>query len=301
MAMRNPRGRVNYEPNSWQQEGTGPRESPERGFVSDPVQEHGPRERHRSETFADHYSQARLFFISQTPVEQNHLIGALVFELSKVKTTAIRTRLVAHLLNIDTDLAKRVADGLRLPDMPAPIEAERATRTDLPASPALSILRNGPDSFAGRKIGALITDGTDTALLEALQRAVKQAGATLTRVAPHVGGIRTENGTLIEADERLEDSPSALFDAVAVLASENGAERLMDHLPTQAFIADAHRHCKFIAYASTALPLIEKACGSTDVMDDGWIALHKRRDSATFLERCRQIRFWQREHRQDPS
>src|SRR5688572_8137116 len=101
MALVNPKGRVNYEPNSWGGEAGGPRESPEVGFRSFPSREEGAKLRERSETFADHYSQARQFYKSQTPTEQNHVANGLVFELSKVETPAIRTRMVAHLLNID--------------------------------------------------------------------------------------------------------------------------------------------------------------------------------------------------------
>ncbi|MBS0351776.1 MAG: catalase, partial [Proteobacteria bacterium] len=99
MAMINPKGRVNYEPNSW---GQGPRENPLKGFTSYPEEMTGVKNRHRSESFADHYSQARQFYVSQTINEQVHIANALIFELSKVKKVSIRERMVAHLLNIDT-------------------------------------------------------------------------------------------------------------------------------------------------------------------------------------------------------
>ena len=103
MAMRNPVGRVNYQPNSF---GVGPRESPTRGHRSFDEVETGPKARLRAESFADHYSQARQFFLSQTPNEQSHIIAALTFELSKVELPVIRERMISHLLNIDEKLAK---------------------------------------------------------------------------------------------------------------------------------------------------------------------------------------------------
>src|SRR6185295_2904764 len=105
MAMRNPIGRANYQPNSF---GEGPRESPDRGFLPFPAVEQGPKRRLRAESFADHYSQARQFFVSQTPGEQRHIANALTFELSKVETLVIRERMVSHLLNIDETLANSV-------------------------------------------------------------------------------------------------------------------------------------------------------------------------------------------------
>ena len=135
-----PKGRANYQPNSW---GEGPREAPARGFRSYPAEESGPRLRIRAESFADHYSQARQFYVSQTPVEQGHIAAALTFELSKVETPAIRARVVSHLLNIDEGLATKVAVGLRLGDLPPAAAAARPTRMDLAPSPALSILLQG--------------------------------------------------------------------------------------------------------------------------------------------------------------
>ena len=136
MAMRNPVGHVNYQPNSF---GEGPREQPQRGFTPFADVEQGPKRRLRAESFADHYSQARQFFISQTGGEQQHIAAALTFELSKVKTPVIRERMVSHLLNIDKTLASNVAAALGLKTMPKPADAAMPTQQDLEASPALSI------------------------------------------------------------------------------------------------------------------------------------------------------------------
>ena len=155
MAMINPKGRVNYEPNSWSGDGAGPRESPEKGFQSYPAPEEGEKLRVRSETFADHFSQARQFYTSQTEIEQNHIIDAFTFELSKVEKLAIRERMVAQLMNVDAGLAENIAKGLGLKKMPEAAQAAKPTRQDLEKSPALSIILNGPKRFQGRKLGVL--------------------------------------------------------------------------------------------------------------------------------------------------
>src|SRR6202045_3993388 len=118
MALLNPSSRVNYEPNSWGGELGGPREAAQSGFHSYPAEESGPKVRVRSEKFADHYSQARQFYISQTKVEQAHIAASFTFELSKVENPAIRGRLVSHLLNVDKGLADGVAKALRLKTTP---------------------------------------------------------------------------------------------------------------------------------------------------------------------------------------
>ncbi len=294
MAMINPKGRVNYEPNSWSGKTGGPRESPEHGFRSYPAEEEGPKLRIRSETFADHYSQARQFYLSQTETEQTHIANALIFELSKVETSSIRTRMVSHLLNIDAGLAGKVADGLRLKEMPAPADAARPTRQDLPPSPALSILLNGPNSFRGRKLGVLVTDGVDIELLQSLSAALGAEGALVEIVAPQVGGVEASDGSWVEAKQKIDGGPSVLYDAVALLPSPNGARLLAQEATARDFVADAYAHAKFIGYVEAALPLFDKA-GVPATADDGLIMLGGEEGIANFIAKCRQLRFWPRE------
>src|SRR5690606_17839172 len=198
MAMRNPKGRVNYEPNSWGSQMGGPREDPARGFRSFAETNPEPKQRLRSPSFADHYSQARQFFISQTPIEQKHIGDALVFELSKCERPDIRARMVGHLRNIDESLAKAVAGGLGLPALPDAAPAAVAPRADLPPSDALSIVKNGPESFAGRKIGILVSDDAPAELVKALVKEIKAVGAVYEIVAPHVAGAKLDDGSMVE-------------------------------------------------------------------------------------------------------
>lgn len=293
MAFINPKGRVNYEPNSWGRAdaGPGPREAPQLGFHSYPAEEHGSKRRIRAETFADHYSQARQFYRSQTEVEQQHIIAAFTFELSKVETPAIRARMVSHLLTVDEDLGKRVAAGLRLRQLPAAAEPARPVKRDLPPSNALSILRNGPKSFRGRKVGALITDGVDAAQLKALRDALEREGATLKLVAPHVGGVKATDGSWIEAQEKLDGGPSVVFDAVAVLISADGAKLLVNESTAHDFVADAFVHLKFIAYTTAAAPLLAKAGVQHDA---GCIELTGSEGVSAFVQACAQLRVWAR-------
>ena len=291
MAMHNPKGRVNYEPNSWGAAG-GPRESPA-GYQSYPEPVQGPKVRARSETFSDHYSQARMFYASQTAIEQRHIANAITFELSKVETPAIRARIVSHLLNVDSGLADAVAKGVRLKEMPAPATALKPTRLDLKPSPALSIVKNGPKTFAGRKVGALVTDGVDAGVLAALAKALKAEKVTLKLIAPEVGGVKDSAGTWHDADEKLEGGPSVLFDAVAVLPSKEGASVLAMLPAARDFVADATAHRKFIAYASAASALFEKA-GVAGALDEGFIPLNSAGDVEGFVMACRKLRFWDR-------
>ncbi len=143
----------------------------------------------RAEFFADHYSQARQFYLSQTATEQTHISNAFVFELSKVERPGIRVRMVANLRNVDEDLAAAVSEGLGLPELPQASTPARAPITDLGLSPALSILANPPATFAGRKLGILVTDGTDARLLASLIAAAEAEGAVVELVAPKIGGI----------------------------------------------------------------------------------------------------------------
>jgi catalase len=293
MAFYNPIGRANYEPNSWGGEMGGPREDPASGFRSFPEPIEGEKVRTRSQTFSDHYSQARQFYLSQTNVEQGHIASAFTFELSKVETVAIRARMVAHLFNVDEDLALTVGKNLRLKPMPKSAEAAMPTK-ELKPSPKLSILLNGPERFKGRKVGALVTDGVDITLVKGLYSALEAEGALLEIVAPNVGGVEASDGTWVEAKQMLGGGPSVLYDAVAVLASAENAALLANDSAAKDFVADAFAHCKFIAYSADTVLLFDKT-GLTDALDEGCLALNKKADAKAFVAMCRNLRFWERE------
>ncbi len=289
MAMRNPVGRANYQPNSW---GMGPREDAKRGFHSFAEAESGQKVRLRAESFADHYSQARQFFISQTVHEQQHIAMALTFELSKVETPVIRERMVSHLINIDEGLAETVAEKLGIDKMPARADAAVEPRDDLPASDALSIVKNGPDSFAGRKVGVLVSDGCDGALVKKLAAALKKEGATMEIVAPKVGGVEAKDGTHIDGKQMIDGGPSVLYDAVALIVSPEGGEKLAGQATVRDFVADAFAHCKFIGHVEAAKPMFDKASVEPD---EGFIDLGPVDGVASFIESCRKLRLWARE------
>ena len=294
MAMMNPKGRANYEPNSW--DPPGPREDPAAGFRTYPDgqgDQAGPKRRLRPESFADHYSQARQFFVSQNQVEQQHIIDAFTFELSKCDREAIRTRMVAGLRNVDEELARSVAEGLGLAALPDPLPPAREPVGDLPASRALSILANGPDSFAGRKIGILVTDGADAAKLDEVKSAAEQAQVNVELIAPAVGGVDDSDGNHAPADQQIDGGPSVLYDAVVLLASKHGAPALAAQPAVRDFLADAYAHCKFIGYVGDPAPLFE-AAGLGGLTDDGFVSLDEH-SAAGFISRCAGLRFWPRQ------
>jgi catalase len=291
MAMTNPVTRANYEPNSWPAAIAGPRENPSRGFQTYPAEEAGMMRRIRPESFSDHYSQARQFFMSLTDVEQRHLTDAFVFELSKVERTDIRARMVSGLRNVDDDLARAVADGLGLDQLPEPRPAARPTRRDLAPSPALSILRNGPRDFAGRTIGILVTDGADAGILSAIQNAAMREHARVVLVAPTVTGIRASDGTPLQVGQKVDGAPSVLYDAVAVLTTKEGAGQLARRPAARDFITDAYAHCKFVGYTDDASALLA-ATGLASALDEGFIELNG--NAGDFVAHCRQLRHWAR-------
>lgn len=293
MAFRNPKGRVNYEPNSWGDAAGGPRESPQRGFTTHPAEEAGGKFRARPELFADHFSQARQFYISQTEVEQNHIRDAFAFELGKVDVPAIRLRVIGLLLNVDAALATAVASKLGIAALPPAAEPARAPRTDMRPSPALSLLSNPPPDFGGRKVGALVTDGSDALLLKELRAELDAEGATLELIAPTITGIVAGDGSRIAANHALVAAPSVLFDAVAILPSVEGAAELAMLPGARDFVADAFAHCKFIAHVEAADMIFDRA--GVTIFDGGCFALRGAADAGRFVARCRALRFWERE------
>ena len=271
-------GRANYEPNSLSQAGEegGPREDPKGGFRSFEVPMEQTKVRLRAESFADHYSQARLFFRSQTEIEQAHLASALVFELSKVTMDHVRNRVLANFRNIDETLAQRAADGL---NVALPPKNDAASKPfDMDQSPALRIVGKYPDTLKGRTVGVLVTDGADGAVVDAVKAAAEADGATVKIVAPKIGGVTLKGGKKLKADGQLAGTPSVLFDAVALVLSEAGCAELLKESAAVDFAAHAFAHLKAIGHTAEAQPLLDKAGVQSDsgVIDlsggaDAWV------------------------------
>ena len=284
MQMQQPRGRVNYEPSSLAADS--PRETL-KGFQSFAAVENGERGRVRAESFADHYSQARMFFRSQSGPEQAHIASALVFELSKVETQHVREAMVGHLVNIDADLAARVKDGLGLADMP-PAAAPAAKVRELPPSPAVQLIGKMKDTLEGRCVGILIHDGSDGDALAALKKAAIDAGASVKLIAMKVGGAQLADGTRVPVDGQLAGTPSVLFDAVAVLLSSAGAQALSHEAAAIDFVRDAYGHLKAIAIDQGGQTLLQAAGVKPDA---GVLAAS---DAAAFIGAAK-TRQWARE------
>ena len=272
MQTRVPRGRANYEPNTLAEAGEdpGPREAPGEGFrsfsgIGAPAT---GRLRVRAELFADHYSQATMFWRSQTASEQAHIASALVFELSKVRVEAIRSRVLSRLRRVDEDLASRVACGLAMP-LPdaAPVAREPV---EMAPSAALSMQARAPHGFAGRKVAILFDEGSSLSSIRRLCTDIRAAGGSVFLVAPKVGELRLKGGTL-KADGQLAGSPSVLFDAVVGVLSPDAAYRLVRESAAVQWFMDAHAHCKVIAHCPATQRLLDHA--GIDVDDDGIVAL----------------------------
>ncbi|CDK98896.1 hydroperoxidase HPII(III) (catalase) [Magnetospirillum gryphiswaldense MSR-1 v2] len=280
MQMDQPSGRVAYEPNSLSTDS--PRETAVDSFHHAAIMETGEKGRIRAESFADHYSQARQFYLSQSHPEQAHMASALVFELSKVEHPHVREAMIGHLRHVDERLAHRVADGLGLEHMPdAPCTA--APVQDMALSPALRLIGKMHDTLDGRSIAILITDGSDLDTIKAIKTAATDAGATVKIIAPKLGGARLADGSLRKADGQLAGSPSVLFDAVAVILSEDGAKTLSSDSTAIDFVRDAFAHLKAIAADAGGRMLLNAANVGVDrgIVDaqagDDFIAAAKTR------------------------
>ena len=289
-----PKGRVAYEPSSL--DSGYPREDPARGFKTFPAQ--GAREtldaqktRLRKETFADHYSQARMFFHSLGEAEQRHVVSAFAFELAKVESKPVRCRMLGHLHIIDAGLAARVEEALGMEGQ-AQTVTPAVEPKKLEPSPALSILAKAEPTLEGRKIGVLVTAGFDSALLHELQAAVEAERAVLVRIAPKVGGVINRAGNLLEADAALSGAPSVFFDAVVILASAAGAQALAKEAAAIDWLRDAFGHLKVIGHTSDAAELLTAAGVQPDA---GVIPIDSKVAIRQFLDLAKQGRLWDRE------
>ena len=299
------RGRVAYEPNSLA--GGSPYQAGAAGFVSFPEQMEGDKVRGKPEKFAEHYQQATLFWSSQTDWEKAHIVGGFRFELSKVTVPAIRERMLSGLVNVAAELAQRVADGL---GMEVPAAMPKAIDTPIPAevltSAALSLTGHpGDGGIRTRKIALLAADGVNGKPIAALQAALLEAGAVPRIVAPRLGTVKCADGTTLEADASLENTPPVLFDAVVLPDGQAGVDLLARVGNTAEFVVNTYRHCKTLLVLGASKALTDKAgiqaelpSGETDpgvLFADGADA---RKVAAAFIAAIAQHRHMVRD--QDP-
>jgi catalase len=253
------RGKVSYEPNSLG--GGCPFQAGAAGFTSfrEPVA--GDKVRGKPERFADHYTQATLFYNSQTPVEKAHIRRAFRFELTKVQVPAIRQRVVALLANVDAELARGLAEDLGM-EMPKPLP--RASKTpvkpEIQASPALSLFaRPGDGSIRTRRVAIFVADGVDGDAAEALHEGLLRQGAVPHYVGPRLGSVETEAGELLEVEVTFETMPSVLFDAAAVPGGKDAVKALGYVGHAAEFLKDQYRHAKPILALGAGGDLLEEA------------------------------------------
>lgn len=261
------RGRVAYEPNSLA--GGCPFQAGAKGFNSFPASAEGDKVRGKPEKFAEHYAQARLFWISQTPVEQEHIVHAFRFELSKVQTVAIRQRIVAMLRNVDETLAQDLADALGLALPPA---MPRASLQPLPAyapSPALSLFfRPGKTGIHTLRVAILVGPGSDGAQVRNIYAALLSDGAVPRLVGSQLGRVDTSGGALLDVEISLEAGPSVLFDAVVVPDGQGAVQQLGEDANALDFLRLQYRHCKPLLAIGAGKGLLDKA-GVPATLPDG--------------------------------
>ncbi len=295
-----PRGRVSYEPNSLG--GGCPFQAGARGFVSVPEPVAEDKVRGKPEKFADHFSQATLFFNSQTDVEMNHIVAAFRFELTRVQTPAVRQRVVSLLRNVDETLAARVADGLGM-ELPPPQQRalEPPVTSEVAASAPLSLFNfPGDGSIAGRRVALIVADGADGPALQSVYDTLIGAGAAPRYVGAKLGKVKAKGGAAIEIEATLETMPSPMWDAVVV---DGSAEALAKVGPAVEFVKEQFRHCKTILMLGSA-PGLLAAAGVDDPSDAGFIDAASQGLSAknavdTFAKALARHKHYQRET--DPS
>jgi catalase len=268
--------RTSYEPNTIG--GGCPMQAGARmgGFVSYPEPIDAEKARRRGEKFFDHFSQATLFYNSQSETEKGHIVQALRFELGKVEIPAIRERMVGMLVNVDRTLAELVAEGLGLPGIPKvepplnrsmpadgkPKDFEpRRPKKSLEASAALSMANTVKDTAKSRRVAILAADGVEGAAVAAMKRALTEVGATPKVVAPRGGTLTTARGAKIPVDFSLLTVGSVLFDAVFIPGGVDSAKALAEEAMAVLFVNEAYKHCTALAVTGAGFALLPTSNG----------------------------------------
>jgi catalase len=314
------KGKVSYNPNTLGGGCPFQAKALEGGFTSYTERIDAKKIRERSASFFDHFSQARLFFNSQSEPEKNHIVDALRFELGKVQTVSIRERMLVILANIDNGLANEVAYGLGLS---IPKELDGTLNQSIPAdgdpqayesvnkegslakSAALSMANTIKDSIATRKIAFLVADGVDENAINTVKDALVNSGATVDLVAPRLGTVTSEGNATIEVQQSLLTAASVLYDAVYVPAGTNSVATLAAEANAVHFLNEAFKHCKPIASDAAAKQVLEETYFHKKLPPDDKLETVLREGvvlsdntktlSERFIKAIAQHRFWERE------
>ncbi|WP_348822888.1 catalase [Flavobacterium aestuarii] len=310
------KGRVNYHPNSLGGGCPYQQQISQGGFSSfnERIEAHKVRE--RSESFSDHFGQAKLFFNSQTAAEKSHIVKALRFELGKVKTTAIRVRMLGLLSQVDTELAEKVALGL---GASVPLELEfpvnkgvspeneggdqepKTVEQSVASSDALSMVKNPANSptIESRRVAILCSDGVSEEAVLNMKDALKQHGAKGFVIGPHLGSIITDSDGALSAQYSFLTASSVLFDAVYV-PHGLGINALAENDDALEYLNDAYKHCKVIGADGEAAKLFSAVPFAVKITnDDAGVIISSEAASKAFAEEfitaMGMHRFWQRE------
>ena len=267
------RGRVAYEPNSLA--GGCPFQAGAAGFVPfpEPVQQHELRG--KPEKFAELYRQAALFYESQSEVEKAHIAAAFRFELSKVTVPAIRERTVSMLRNASEALAREIAEGLGIVELPAPMPrpALPPSRHGPEISPALSLLaRPGDGRIRGRRVAILVEEGVNVETVCALEAELHAQGVVVRFVGSRIGAYAASAaGRILQADASLENEPAVLFDGMAIPDGAGMIKAMRDDGRAVEFVRDQLRHCKTILAVGEGVELLSLAGLPANYEDPGLI------------------------------
>ncbi len=310
-------GRVAYQPNSIGGGCPFQAKQAEGGFSSFEERIDSKKIRARSQSFFDHFSQATLFYNSQSESEKNHLTNALRFELSKVEIPEIRTRMVGLLTQVDKTLAANVADalGIKVPSAPVmpmnhsvPADGNsknyQPIKVELPikSSPALSMENLKKDTIKTRQVAILAADGVNDLSLNAMLKTLQAQGAVCKIIAPKLGELKSSSGKQIKADQSFLIAASVLFDAVYIAEGTESVQALTAEPDALHFVEEAYKHCKPIAAHDDALlgytyiANILSSDGYEAAADGLVLKTNKGNFINNFIDAIKQHRFWAREN-----
>lgn len=290
---------ANYEPNSLS--GNWPREtSPAAGgFTTFPATAEGVKTRERSASFSDYFSQPRLFWLSQTKPEQDHIVNAFSFELGKVVRPYIRERVVDLLTRVDHDLARRVAENLGIT-----LSREQLSRAlpkavnGLESDPSLSIYGRDVQVLKSRRVALLAADGVSEASVRAICGALQNAGVHPQLFAPRMGMIKTEEGGELKVDGTIAGNPSVLADAVIVPEGDASLNALMADGDAKYYLRQAYKHLKVIGLPGAARNMLKAAALPENDADAGLVtAGDAPKLMKLFLTAMKRHRIWEREEK----
>lgn len=257
----------------------------EGGYVNYPEKVEGHKTREvPSDSFNDHFSQPRLFWNSLSPVEKQDLLNNLTFHLQKVKSKSVRQQNVNMWVNVDKEMATKLADNLG-------VERPKGNHVPVTAKSKAISQANTPHLAYTMRVAVLIGDGFHGQEILSTLKYLQKQGVFVHVISDKLGNVHSQDGTTIKVDQTFLTTDPTLFDSIYVVGGRSKQQHKFD-ANIKEFVNSQYKHYKPIGVATTG----QKYISASDQNNLAGVVFASKTRSfkEEFVQAIAKHRFWNR-------